>query len=465
MKKTACYLGISLFLWSCTSNHPAKTAGENTVAAAVSSGPLTDAAIIEAVHDAYITVYPLVTMEITRRAFTSVSRATANGYAPLNQFGHKCVYPDAAYRQVNNPDVDMFYSSAFIDLKTEPLILHVPDEMGRYYLFLLLDAWANVFDKAVSAGAADFLITGPGWKGTVPPGMKHIIAPTWQVWIAGRTQVNDKTDGEIVRNIVRRYTLTPLSEWEKPDVGAAKATDGFSKRQLPEAELLQMPVSRMLQLANRLMVNAPPHWNETLQQRMAAIHVGPGMTFDAAGYSLAVQKALEEVPRKVKQELEICAATTESCRNGWNLMKPMGLHLLRCLGANMGEDAAYLVAKADEAGKMLHGRNKYRLHFTKEQIPAVRAFWSLTLYDEHNNLVANEIDRFSIGDRDRLIYNEDGSLDIYIQEDKPEEDRKRNWLPAPAGAFSLALRMYGTGVKAGESNPLIPPVKQVLAGA
>lgn len=464
MKRAAlCVWVIALFVLSCTSNHPAKTSGENTVGSSFISGKLSDEAIVQAVHDAYMSVYPLVTMEITRNVFTNVARATVNGYAPVNQFGHKCIYPDAAYRQVNNPDVDMYYSSAFIDLRAEPLILHVPDEMGRYYLLLLLDAWANVFDKAVSTGAADFFITGPGWKGAVPSGMKHITAPTNRVWIAGRTQVNDKTDGEIVKSILYRYTLTPMHAWGK---SAASVTTAYTAEAVaaasPEKQLLQMSVVQMLQLANRLMVDAPPHWNETMHQRMEAIQVGPGKAFDITGYSVAVQQALKEIPNNIKRELEICAASSESCKNGWNLVKPVGLQLLQCLGAGMAEDAAYLVAKADENGKLLHGGSRYRLHFTKEQLPAVKAFWSLTLYDKNRQLVANEIDRFAIGDRDRLLYNPDGSLDIYIQESSPGEGKRRNWLPAPAGEFSLTLRLYGTGTKAGESNQVIPPVKKVV---
>lgn len=462
MKRAAlCVWVMALFVLSCTSNHPAKTSNENAVATSFISGKLSDEAIVQAVHDAYMSVYPLVTMEITRRAFTNVARATVSGYAPVNQFGHKCVYPDAAYRQVTNPDVDMYYSSAFIDLRPEPLILHVPDEMGRYYLLLLLDAWANVFDKAVSTGAADFFITGPGWKGGVPSGMQHIAAPTNQVWIAGRTQVNDKTDGEIVKSILYRYTLTPQHAWGKPATVAAAHAVSAVAAVSPEKQLLQMSVTQLLQLANRLMTEAPPHWNETMQQRMDAIQVGPGRVFDITGYSAAVQQALKEIPVNIKKELEICAASSESCKNGWSLVKPAGLQLLRCLGAGMAEDAAYLVAKADESGKLLHGSSRYRLHFTKEQLPAVKAFWSLTLYDRSSQLVANEIDRFAIGDRDRLLYNPDGSLDIYIQENSPGEGKQRNWLPAPAGEFSLTLRLYGTGTKAGESNQAIPPVKKV----
>ena len=95
------------------------------------------------------------------------------------------------------------------------------------------------------------------------------------------------------------------------------------------------------------------------------------------------------------------------------------------------------------------------LHFDKDQIPPVYDFWSLTMYNDKQAFAANSIDRYAIGDRDKLALSPDGSLDLYIQRDPPGQDKEANWLPAPAsGPFTMNMRLYWpearcSGTKAG----------------
>src|ERR1700693_1560266 len=93
------------------------------------------------------------------------------------------------------------------------------------------------------------------------------------------------------------------------------------------------------------------------------------------------------------------------------------------LGANQPEDAIYPLNFADADGKPLAGKHKYVLHFDKDEMPPVNAFWSVTMYDEEGFQVANPINRFAIGDRDELKYNPDGSLDLYLQNESPGPDK------------------------------------------
>src|SRR5262249_31322243 len=113
------------------------------------------------------------------------------------------------------------------------------------------------------------------------------------------------------------------------------------------------------------------------------------------------------------------------------------------LGALPREDAIYPGATNDADGRPLSGANRYVMHFSKEALPPVNAFWSLTLYDGDGYLVANPINRYAIGDRDTLHFNDDGSLDLYIQHERPGDDRQAtNWLPTPADTFALSMRLY-----------------------
>jgi hypothetical protein len=112
------------------------------------------------------------------------------------------------------------------------------------------------------------------------------------------------------------------------------------------------------------------------------------------------------------------------------------------LGANQVEDAIYPLGPVDGDGKPFDGANDYVLHFAQDEIPPTSAFWSVTLYDNEGFQVANPLDRFAIGDRDPLTYNDDGSLDLYVQNASPGKDKEPNWLPAPAGPFNLTARLY-----------------------
>ena len=109
--------------------------------------------------------------------------------------------------------------------------------------------------------------------------------------------------------------------------------------------------------------------------------------------------------------------------------------------------------------------NKYVMHFSKDELPPVDAFWSLTLYDAEGFQVANPLNRFAIGDRDPLQFNDDGSLDICIQNPNPGPDKEANWLPAPKGSFNLTMRLYAPKNEAltGQWNP--PPVMKAAQPA
>lgn len=115
------------------------------------------------------------------------------------------------------------------------------------------------------------------------------------------------------------------------------------------------------------------------------------------------------------------------------------------LGALPEEEALYFSCAQDSEGKPLTGSGSYTIHFEKSQLPPVKAFWSVTMYSQQGRFVENPINRYAIGDRDRLRYNNDGSLDIFIQPATPGADKESNWLPAPKGGFSLSLRLYWPG--------------------
>ena len=144
----------------------------------------------EIATDAYIYGYSLITTEVTRVQTINVPKPEGMR-APINQFANVHRYPPADYRGISAPNADTLYSFAWLDL-SEPKVLSHPDMGNRYYLFEIVDLWMHDLEsspgvRTAGGAAANYLLTGPGWKGDVPARMKHIPLPTRYIAILGRT--------------------------------------------------------------------------------------------------------------------------------------------------------------------------------------------------------------------------------------------------------------------------------------
>jgi hypothetical protein len=409
--------------------------------------------------EAYAFGYPLVLMDVTRQMMTAVPKAGALK-APVNQFIHVREFPDPTFTDVVSPNADTLYSTAWLDLTKEPIILSVPDVGKRYYLMEMLDAWTNVFaapgTRTTGNGRGDFAIVGPQWKGTLPAGVKEIKSPTNMVWLLGRTQTNGKEDYAAVRAIQDQYKLTPLSAWGKdykpPDNAPVAA--GIDVKTPPVEQVAKMDAATFYARLNTLMKDNPPaNADASAVNSIAAIGVAPGTTFDLKSLDPAVAKSVEGSVKTAQAKIVAEARKPHGKKvNGWDVMTNLGRYgtdyLFRSvvaivgLGANLPEDAIYPRATEDTDGQPLTGANSYVVHFPKGQLPPVNAFWSLTMYNSKQFFVQNPINRYAIGDRDKLKFNDDGSLTINIQHESPGKEKESNWLPAPADQFNMFMRLY-----------------------
>jgi hypothetical protein len=427
--------------------------------------------------EAYIFGYPLVLMDVTRQVGTACPSPTAM-CAPINQFANAPAFPDHTFTDVVRPNADTLYSAAWLDLSKDPMVLSVPDTKGRYYLMPMLDAWTNVFaspgSRTTGTGKGDFAVVGPGFKGKLPAGLKKIESPTNLVWIIGRTQTNGKADYGAVHAIQKEYKLTPLSAWGKPYTPPAKVpVDPKVSKEPPVKQVEKMDAQTFFGRLNALMqANPPAAADAKAMQKFAAIGIAPGKKFSLEGLDPAVKTALEKGVKDAYQEILAEAKKPRGkVVNGWILAYDLGsygtkyLHRAAVawvgLGANLPEDAIYPINRVDGEGKPLTGQNKYVMHFTKDQIPPVKAFWSLTLYNDKQAFVENPLNRYAIGDRDKLKFNPDGSLDLYIQHESPGKDKESNWLPAPKDGFDLVLRLYWPKKSVLDGTWAPPPVKKV----
>ncbi len=413
---------------------------------------------LEAGVEAVVYGLPLVIMDVTRAKTTNVAHVEAFA-APVNQFANVREFPDASFKDVVRANVDTLYSSAWLDLSKEPIVLSVPDTKGRYYLMPMLDAWTNIFaspgKRTTGTKVGNFAITGPGWTGTLPAGVTELKSPTNMVWLIGRTQTNGPKDYAAVHKIQDGFKLTPLSSFGKPYTPPEGTVD-------PNADMKTAPVDQLKAMSseaffNRMAAlmkdNPPPASEAPVLEKLKAIGIVPGEKFDPSKLDPAVAKGLEKSVSVALEKLQAASKETGSPVNGWRV-PPMVLGnfgteygaravvALIGLGANLPQDAVYPSAFVDGDGQPLDGANRYVIHFDKDSTPPVKAFWSITMYNADSFFVANPINRFAISSWMPLKKNADGSLDLYVQAESPGKDKESNWLPAASGPFSATLRMY-----------------------
>jgi hypothetical protein len=412
---------------------------------------------------AYIYGYPLVTMEVTRRVMTNVEKPEGTR-APMGQFVRMREYPSAEFRDVTAPNADTLYTTAWIDVGKEPWVLSLPDAHDRYYLFPMLDGWTNVFQvpgkRTTGTGPQIYAITGPGWKGKLPEGVKEYKSPTAIVWLLGRIYcTGTPEDYAAVHKMQDEISLVPLSAYGKPYTPSPGEVDpSIDMKTAVRDQVDALTAEEYFTLLAQLMKENPPSAaDKPLLEKMAKIGIVPGKPFDNNKLGPAAREAFSLVPRIANGKImlwlkEGIIAGDMKLENGWIFTNKTGLYgtnyIQRALitaiglGANRPEDAVYPTSEGPSILASYSGDKKYVMHFPKGQLPPADGFWSLTMYDKDYFFVPNALNRYSISARQDLKPNADGSVDLYIQNESPGADKESNWLPAPKDKFILMLRLY-----------------------
>jgi hypothetical protein len=425
-------------------------------------------------------IYGFPSYEMARLRFKEL----ANGQSILNSLHHKRDLTSPANTKITATNADVIKSSAWLDLSREPLSLHVPDSVDRYYSVALMDFYSNNFavlgHRAGGIIAGDFLLTGSRWDGAAPCGMTVISAPTNDVWVMVRILVHGGDDLAAAHAFQDQFRISPSG----PHSG--RALEGSDTLSLPVPEFDgQLPV-KFFNLLNALQTaNPPPSRDRPILDRLKLIGVGPSLRFKHRQFTLrqlhAVRRGLLAAWDTIRsRELPDISAsrwpsdalltqlrgrqsmlreeTQAGRRSGWS--RPSAVvgnfgtdYLLRArcalrgIGGLPSQDAMYFIAATDANGERLGGHLSYVLRFPAGGLPPVDGYWSLTVYqmDEGHRrwLVPNEMRRYSIGSHTPgLRCGDDGSLEILFQRNRPSAGAENNWLPTPAGQFQLTLRAY-----------------------
>jgi len=423
---------------------------------------------------AYIYGLAPVIMEKTEQQMVSTPGL---GHAPVNQIGFSTSLATPNDTIIVTPNADTLYNSAWLELGKEPMVLHVPDTGGRYYVQQLLDAYTNTYDsigrRTTGTGEGDYAIVGPGWNGTLPYGVREIRSPTNTTWIVGRILVNGAQDLPAVIALQKQFTLTPMSQLGTQAGAVTNLTPADSGKAMPSPDAL--PDLKFFEQLRVALKNNPQPAGEAA---LMAVFSQIGLTANETPYGKGLDPATASgLTRALKDGDQIVTEAFANLKgnkdiNGWSYTTNIGTYgydyLARAavaqggLAANLPEEAVYPKAQFDSDGQPLSGANRYTMHFDSGNLPPVDAFWSLTIYNATTYmLVPNPIDRYSIGDRTTgLMYNPDGSLDLYIQRNSPAGNES-NWLPAPDDQFYLILRMYQPRPDVLNGTYRIPPVKRI----
>lgn len=417
---------------------------------------------------------PLLDLERIFKSSTSVTVCNpVTGHGPANRFCSIRNLAGANERTVDAPNNDTPYSVAWLDLSKQPQVLHAPPIKNRFWELELVDAWTNNFYNITSAhlkmGAGRFNVThggnwavvGPGFKGKLPRGVIRVNSPYNRVWVIGRTYLRGPQDLRNLHRIQDEYSITPLSKFGTPykPPPPKKTITKSIVATIPGTQPGQDPLAFYTALGKEMLKFPAPAADQPLLRQLKAVGIGPGLNPANAHLSADTLRGLRDAvtrgPNKVLSDGLALYFQQFSKHNGY-LVTDLGAwgtnYTLRAIfdklgvGGQRASIATYPVTLFDDTKALLTGSKRYVVHIPKSSLPIpVKAFWSLTMYDTNSFFVPNPLNRYLINNRSHLHTNPDGSIDIYIQHDKPSNPaRASNWLPAPATGlgFRLVWRLY-----------------------
>ena len=362
------------------------------------------------------------------------------------------------YRDGGSFNTDTVYQGAFVDLRKGPMVVTSDDPEGHYASIQLSDLYTNNFAYISKRSGGpifgNFLFVPPGWKGTVPAGKFDRVLQCEQKWLFLLYRLRiDQDDPKEIAWAKAKYAASKILPMDDFLAGRAFVANDFNVFDV--AKVARNPLRPFLILNHMLAENPPPATDEILLQGFKTVNIGPGM--DLSKIDADTQRGLMRAARDglpaLRNNVERPWARSV---NGWfyfpaqigqarttDYVMRSAWQSLWGIVANPPFECTYLWASLDQNGDRLNSGGKYEIYMRKDQFPKVEAFWSFTMYQDFN-LAVNDIDRWAIRENMKgLKFDADGGLRIYVQAERPSDDKLSNWLPAPkTGTFNVTMRNY-----------------------
>ncbi|MBV4359041.1 DUF1254 domain-containing protein [Pinibacter aurantiacus] len=411
--------------------------------------------------DAYFWAWPMVNIYNRRLAFSQVKEIVMSGpliQAPLNQFGLLTDYVIPTERAIACPNQDVVYGIGALALDLSPVVIQVPDFGKRFWVYQIVDLRTDGFvqlGQMYDTKPGFYLLVGPNWNGKVPGGIAKVFRSSSNTGIVGPRIFMDDTpeDRAAIQPVLQSVVMYPLSDFD----GKMKKKDWKNVKTLPAASMGNQEMSwvfpdKFFDELPIVLADAPPMPGEEARYAQVLAVIA------AARKDPAIKKAMIEAAAEV--EAQVIKPLFEFRNFGrqlpfyWSTINNGAAfgtdYFTRTATAksnilvNKEKEAKYFYQDRDSAGIRLNSANKYEITFTKENMPPVNGFWSLTLYNQHHFFELNNLNRYSLGTKNKSMKtNSDGSLTIYVQSAPPAKEYESNWLPAvEKGEFSLYLRTY-----------------------
>lgn len=412
-------------------------------------------------RSAYIWGYPMVNM-INRRIRLSAAPEPGRlgGVLPASPTGQIAMlydYIDPGQNFIACPNQDVVYGLGFFSLNEQPVIIQVPEIKDRFWVYAIYDQRTDQVGKlgrSYNSKPGFYLLVGPEWNGEKPEGVVEVIqSPTDLANCIPRLFMDDTDeDRAALQPIINQIMVYPLSEYtgemkiknwkEAPIIPAPAAGGGETKWVVPEKFLDQLP--EVLATVDPL-----PGEESMYSQFNALVEV---LENDPELKAEVIEELVELDNTMIKDFLK-WKYNGKPAGNGWNRSvnnAQWGIDYFNRTGTarsnmfdNRPNETQYFYTDGASDGEKLVGNNNYKIIFKAGELPPVDGFWSMTMYNEHHFFYPNELERYSLGTKNKTLkYGDDGSLTLYAGNKNPGEDKETNWLPAPEGDFSLYIRAY-----------------------
>lgn len=454
-------------------------------ARALPPGPDTSVKISEAyaamiARDAFFWAWPLVNIYNKRLNFKDVPEVMMVGpgpAAPLNRLAMLTDYIEPEERLVACPNQDVVYGAGSLALDLSPVVIQVPDFGERFWVYQVVDLRTDGFvqlGKMYGTTPGFYLLVGPNWNGTVPKGITQVFRCPTNTGFAGPRVFQDDTpeDKKAIQSVLQWITMYPLAEYD----GRMKSTDWSKIKKVPaaaagETESKWVFPDKFFDQLPDILADAPPLPGEEaryaqMRALLEAVKRNPALKD-------MLTKAVTEVDEQIVKPLFEFRNWGQQLPHHWSTISNEAAfgtdYFTRTAVAksnilvNAPNETKYFYQDLDASGARLNSANRYIVTFAKDGTPPVSGFWSISIYNEHHFFVANPINRFSVGTKNKDIkFAVDGSLTIYVQPDAPTDPAQRaNWLPAPKGDFSLYVRTYWPKAAAMDGSWTPPAVQRV----